>query len=127
MSPTFLTLDQVIRIHASMIETYGGSLGVLDATMLQSAAAMPQATFGGKFLHEDIEMMAAAYLYHLVQNHAFQDGNKRVGAAAAVVFLDLNGITLRADEEGLVDLTLRVATGQADKEAIAAFFKQRAE
>lgn len=110
-----------------MIETYGGSQGVLDATMLQSAVTMPQATFGGQFLHGDLFAMAAAYLFHLVQNHAFQDGNKRVGAAAAVVFLDMNGITLQADEEGLVDLTLKVATGQADKETIAAFFKQRSE
>ncbi|MGH8192404.1 MAG: type II toxin-antitoxin system death-on-curing family toxin [Rhodanobacteraceae bacterium] len=127
MPPTFLTIDQVIRIHRSMIETYGGSMGILDQAMLKSAVAMPQATFGGQFLHGDLYAMAAAYLYHLVQNHSFQDGNKRVGAAAAVVFLAVNDITIQADQDGLAELTLRVATGQADKEAIAEFFRERSE
>jgi death-on-curing protein len=71
--------------------------------------------------------MAAAYLFHIVQNHSFVDGNKRTGAAAAIIFLDMNGVEIEADEEGLVDLTLRVARGQAGKSEIAEFFRRLAD
>lgn len=67
--------------------------------------------------------MAAAYLYHIVQNHPFLDGNKRAGAATAIVFLAMNDVELRADEEGLVNLTLSVAEGRCGKTAIADFFR----
>ncbi len=126
MTPLFLDLDQVIRLHRSLIEHYGGSEGICDAGLLHSAIAMPQAAYGGQYLHEDLYAMAAAYLFRLVQNHPFLDGNKRPGAAAAVVFLAMNDITIDNDEEGLVDLTLRVATGQAGKAAIADFFRHHA-
>jgi len=91
--------------------------------MLHSAIAMPQASFGGEFLHKDLFEMAAAYLYHIVQNHPFLDGNKRTGAAAAIIFLAVNGIELEADEDGLVDLTLGVARGEVGKQQIAAWFR----
>jgi death-on-curing protein len=83
MRPLFLDLDHVLRTHHSLIETYGGAEGIRDVGLLHSAIAMPQASFGGQFLHQDLFEMAAAYLYHIVQNHAFVDGNKRTGAAAA--------------------------------------------
>jgi death-on-curing protein len=121
MAPLFLNLEHVLRIHRSMIERYGGQAGVRDAALLQSAIAMPQASFGGDYLHADIIEMAAAYLFHIVSNHPFLDGNKRAGAAAAVVFLAMNDISLRADEDGLVDITLRVASGRASKKDAAAF------
>lgn len=123
MGPLFLDLDQVLRIHRSLIEHYGGAGGLRDAGLLQSAIALPQASYGGQFLHEDLFDMAAAYLYHIGKNHPFVDGNKRTGAAAAVIFLAINGIQLRADEDGLVELTLAVAQGQAGKRAAADFFR----
>lgn len=126
MPPFFLDLDMVLRIHRSLIERYGGSEGLRDASLLHSAIAMPQASFGGESLHKDLFEMAAAYLYHIVQNHPFLDGNKRTGAAAAIIFLDLNGIEIKADEDGLVELTLRVAGGQAGKPEIAEFFRRLA-
>lgn len=70
--------------------------------------------------------MAAVYLYHIVQNHPFVDGNKRTGAAAAIIFLAMNDVEIEADEEGLVDLTLAVARGEAGKSEIAEFFRRRA-
>jgi len=75
-----------------MIKTYGGSEGLRDAGLLHSAIAVPQASFGGNYLHAGLFEMAAAYLYHIVQNHPFVDGNKRTGAAAAIVFLAMNDI-----------------------------------
>src|SRR5688572_4842287 len=95
----FLTLDELVAIHRDQIERYGGSLGVRDWGLLKSAIAMPAATFGGQFLHTDIYEMAAAYLFHIVQNHPFIDGNKRVGAVAADVFLTLNRTRLEASED----------------------------
>ena len=109
MPPFFLDLDRALRTHRSLIAEYGGSDGVRDVGLLQSALAMPQASFGGEYLHKDLFEMAAAYLYHIVRNHPFVDGNKRTGAATAIIFLALNGIELRADEDGLVALTLAVA------------------
>jgi len=67
VSPTFLDLDQIIALHLSMIERYGGSDGLRDLGLLQSAMAMPQASFGGEYLHKDIFEMAAAYLFHIVK------------------------------------------------------------
>lgn len=94
---------------------------------MQSALAQPQASFGGQFLHEGLFEIAAAYLYHLVQNHPFIYGNKRIGAACCIVFLEMNGVTLRADQDGLVNLTLATAQGQADKPAIAQWLRATAE
>jgi len=71
--------------------------------------------------------MAAAYLYHITQNHPFVDGNKRVGAASAIIFLAMNDINIQADEDGLVNLTLAVASGVTGKNEIADFFRQRVE
>ena len=68
--------------------------------------------------------MAAAYLYHIVQNHPFVDGNKRTGAASAIIFLTINGIEIDGDEDGLVKLTLAVAQGKAGKQQIADFFRK---
>jgi death-on-curing family protein len=90
MDPLFLTLDEVLEIHAQQIELYGGSDGVRDPAGLESAVATPMATFGGEFLHSSLPSMAAAYLFHICQNHPFVDGNKRTGANAAITFLLIN-------------------------------------
>ena len=88
----FLTFADVVEIHEYQIENFGGASGLRDIELLKSAIGMPESTFGGAFLHPTIYEMAAAYLYHLVENHPFVDGNKRVGAMAALVFLDINNI-----------------------------------
>ena len=125
--PLFLDLDHMLRLHHSLIEHYGGIDGIRDVGLLQSALAMPQAAFGGQYLHQDLFEMAAAYLYHVVQNHPFLDGNKRTGAASAIVFLAMNDIEIDNDEQGLVDLTLSIATAQAGKAEIAEFFRSHAQ
>lgn len=120
----FLSLDDVLAIHADQVQRYGGSDGVRDLHLLQSAVAMPSATFDACYLHNDIYAMAAAYLFHITQNHPFVDGNKRTGAVAALVFLEMNGVQFDAPEDDLEDLVRQVATGQADKEAAAAFLRR---
>ena len=127
MTIDFLTLDDVIAIYEDQIERYGGQAGIRDMNALLSAVAMPQATFDGKHLHADIFEMAAAYLFHLVQNHPFVDGNKRAGAVAALVFLDLNGVEVSIDDDRLVEFVLDVAQGRHNKHAIAAFLRKHCQ
>ena len=80
MNPIFLSLAEVLEIHRDQIERYGGDPGIRDLDLLQSALAIPAAGFGGQYLHNDLYEMAAAYLFHITQNHPFVDGNKRTGA-----------------------------------------------
>jgi len=121
----FLSLDDLLEIHRDQISHYGGSPGVRDMGMLESAASMPAAGFEGRFLHEDVFEMAAAYLFHIAQNHPFVDGNKRTGAVAALVFLLMNGIESDAEEDELENLVRGVAAGQFDKATAAAFFRSK--
>jgi len=125
MDPLFLSLDEVLEIHEQQIERYGGSAGIRDAAGLESAIATPQATFDGEFLHRSIPAMAAAYLFHLCQNHAFVDGNKRAGANAAITFLLMNDWELTFDEDELVDLVLAVASGLVEKPQLIQIFESR--
>ena len=127
MAIQFLTVEDILYIHRDQIERYGGEHGVRDQHLLESAIAQPQATGGGQYLHSDVFEMAAAYLFHIVQNHPFVDGNKRTGAVAALVFLDWNHVRIRTDEEGLVEITVQVAMGQIGKAEIAAHFRSLAE
>lgn len=122
-SPVFLDLDQMLALHADQIARYGGSLGVRDLGLLQSAIAMPRASFGGQLLHPTLSEMAAAYLFHLVQNHAFVDGNKRIGLAVAIAFLGMNDLWLDANPDELVELVLAVANGRRGKPDIAVFIR----
>ena len=119
----FLTLDDVLVAHLDQIRRYGGDYALRDAGILESAIAQPQAAFGGQPLHAFPFEMAAAYLYHIVQNHPFVDGNKRTGAVAALLFLDLNGIEIDASKGSLYDLTIAVATGRSGKPEAAQFFQ----
>ncbi len=125
LKPVFLTLDEVLALHADQIARYGGRPGLRDLGLLESALAMPRATFGRVYLHPSLPEMAAAYLFHLAGNHPFVDGNKRVGLAAAIAFLDLNGLWLEADPDELAELVLRTARGEASKAELAEFIRER--
>ena len=119
----FLTVDDILESHQNQIDTYGGSHGVRDIGLLESAIAQPEASFGGLYLHTDIFEMAAAYLYHLVMNHPFFDWNKRVGLEAALIFLEINDANLKASDEELIDLVVKTTTRQVVKREIAQFFR----
>jgi death on curing protein len=122
--PVFLTLGEVLEIHRDQIERYGGDAGIRDLGLLQSAMAMPAAGFSGRYLHTDLYEMAAAYLFHITQNHPFIDGNKRTGAVASLVFLSINDVDLEADEEDFESIVLGVAEGKIDKASVAEFFRK---
>ncbi len=122
--PLFLGLDEVVGIHRDQIERYGGHPGIRDIEMLKSAVAMPAAGVCEDYLHADIHEMAAAYLFHIVRNHPFVDGNKRTGAVAALVFLMMNGIELHAGEASFEKMVRAVAGGKMDKAGVTAFFRK---
>jgi death-on-curing protein len=87
----FLTMSEVLLILEDPIRNYGGIYGVRDINLLSSAIYMPESGFGGQYFHETIPAMAAAYAFHICQNHPFIDGNKRVALAISLVFLDIKG------------------------------------
>lgn len=124
MSPVFLTLEDVSEAHQRLIDRYGGSHGLRDRAALESAINMPKATFGAEYLHSDLFSMAAAYLFHLVQNHPFVDGNKRIGTWAALAFLEINGIEVVTDPDGLAEHVLSVAKGETNKQEIADYLRE---
>ena len=121
--PQFLTIDDILETHAFQIATYGGSEGVRDLCLLESAVAQPEAGFGDQYLHTDVFEMASAYLYHLVMNHPFVDGNKRVGLESALIFLEVNDVRLSASDDELIDLVLKTVTGVMHKPEVAEFFR----
>jgi death-on-curing protein len=123
MEPLFLTYEEVIEINLDQVRRYGGTAGVRDEGLLLSALAMPQTGFGDEYAHKDLFEMAAAYLFHIVKNHPFIDGNKRCGAVAARVFLILNGADVDLSEDAAYDLVIATAEGRADKQQIAEVFR----
>ena len=126
MSPLFLAIDEVLSLHAEQIRLFGGSSGIRDVGLLQSAMGSVEATFGGAFLHETIFAMAAAYLYGICRSHPFIDGNKRTAVGAALTFLEMNGVEVDADEDAFYDLVIRVAEGRASKASVTVFLEDHA-
>jgi death-on-curing protein len=111
-----LTVEIVREIHAEAIARFGGSEGVRDSALLESAVAAPQASFGGRSPYQDLTEVAAAYLYYLCRNHPFIDGNKRAALGSCIVFLRLNGIEPIADGPEWEKLVLAIASGNLDRE-----------
>ena len=116
-------MSEVLLILQDQIRRYGGAYGVRDPALLSSALAMPISSFGGKYLHKDLFEQAAAYAFHLCQNHPFVDGNKRTALATALVFLDLNGIELNDPKKELYELMMKVASGKGTKVELAKKFQ----
>ena len=110
-----LTVEIVLEIHAEAIAQFGGSEGLRDYALLESAIAAPQASFGGVSPFSDAVDVAAAYLFYLCSNHPFIDGNKRAALGACLVFLRLNGFTLAPDGDDWESLTLAVAEGSLNR------------
>jgi death-on-curing protein len=111
-----LTVDIVKQIHKAVIDEFGGLHGVRDEALLSSAVAAPRATFGGRSPYADVIEIAAAYLFYLCRNHAFNDGNKRVAMASAITLLRLNGIEPQRDNAEWENLMLDVASSRLDRE-----------
>jgi death-on-curing protein len=119
----YLTLEEVLLLHARLIQRTGGSGGVLDMGLLESALARPRATFGGKDLYSSLWHKAAALMHSLIKNHPFVDGNKRTALTATGLFLELNGYTMTASNKEALDFTRQVVLGEIDIPAMAAWLE----
>ena len=118
----FLTIEQVNELHDEGIRQYTPteSLAILNYGLLESAVMVPQQTWEGAFLYQSLTEMAAAYLIGLNQNHAYENGNKRVALAACSTFLRMNGFQLSLTQDEAVDLTLRIARHELEREEVVA-------
>lgn len=123
MDPNFLTWEEVLAQHADQVRRYGGTPGLRDEGLLRSALAQPEAQFGGQWLHKDLAAMAGAYGYHVAQNRPFMDGNKRVAAACALLFLAVNNQRVVAPPGTLATIVLAVASGTAGKDDLATWLR----
>ncbi len=115
----FLAESIVLAIHSDQIRLYGGAYEMRDSSALDSALHMPQAQFDGQFLHSTVFHMAAAYGFHLCQNHPFLDGNKRTAGMVMLTFLQLNGLEPVASEIEYYQVMMAVASGHMQKEQLA--------
>lgn len=113
-----LTRRQVLLLHEQLLTEFGGTAGIRDSGLLDSALSAPFQTFGGQYLYPSIQAKAARLGFGLVCNHPFVDGNKRIGAHVMLVFLALNGIELNYAQQELIDIILSVASGKARAEEL---------
>jgi death-on-curing protein len=122
----FLSVENILEIHQDTLEHEGGGTGIRDIKLLESAIAMPSSMFDGDYLHPGLGAMAAAYLFHLCQNHPVVDGNKRTAAFASLLFLYLNGVEEHRlpSGEDLEAVTLQVASGTMSKPEVIAWYSQ---
>jgi death-on-curing protein len=120
----FLPDELVLAIHDDQIRLYGGSYQLRDTGALESAIAMPRVQFGQQFLHENIFQMAAAYGFHLCQNHPFVDGNKRVAGMAMFTFLQVNEVRPNATEIEYYEAMMAVANGKRGKGELAEWLER---
>lgn len=125
--PDFLTLTEVLEIHRDQIARYGGDDGMRDLSLLESAVAVPQASFEEEFLHPGLFDMAAAYAYHIAENQPFMDGNKRTALASALVFLVLNGVELSDPKGVLYQAMMDVAAHKVNKNQLVVLFRSLAQ
>ena len=121
----FLSVDDVLAIQENTIAHEGGLAGIRDPGLLESAVLMPQQQFGGEYLHHGLGAMAAAYLFHIAQNHAFHDGNKRTAVLAALVLLEVNGVQSLPPPDALEEMTLRVAASRCSKQELTEWMRQQ--
>ncbi len=120
----YITLDVVLAIHDDMIERYGGSFGIRDLGLLQSALARPQSSFAGQDLYPGIFEKAAALFHSLIFNHPFLDGNKRTTMSTTARFLFINGLELNVSALEFVEFPLKVGNKHLDIEQITGWLKK---
>jgi death-on-curing protein len=120
----FLSLDDVIELHRLQLANYGGADGIRDQGLLESAVMMPQASFGGEFVHTNLFEMAAAYAFHIAENQPFVDGNKRTALASALIFLDWHNIEINDPNDVLYNAMIDIANRKLDKYGLAKIFEK---
>ena len=123
MSVHFIPEEIVLIVHTDLLQRYGGSAGLRDRNLLESAIAQPKITVGGKYAHKTIFDKAAAYGFHICMNHPFVDGNKRVAFALMDMFLQKNGWDISSKEEEAYSMMMSLASGKLTKAALSSWLK----
>ncbi len=123
----FLKKDIVLAFHKDQLKQYGGKEGVRDESLLESALAQPEASFGGDYVHRDIFHMSAAYGFHICQNHPFFDGNKRTALIAMYTFLFVNGYRVVADKKSLFAVVMDLANGKVTKDELSKYLETHSD
>lgn len=119
--PLFLTVKQVERLHGKLIDRFGGTHGLRDPLLFEGAIHPRNVYY---YAHGDLCDVAAAYAFHIAQAQAFLDGNKRTGAPAALVFLEINGVPVPVETDGLYQAMIAIAEKRMDKEQLAALLRK---
>lgn len=123
----YLTLEQILKMHAALVQKFGGLQGIRDANLLISAVETPKAAMFGDELYPTVYDKASVYLFHIVRNHPFNDGNKRTGFAVSYLFLKANKVPIRFEDEIYEEFVVEIAKAKKTKEEIAYFFKHGKE
>ncbi len=127
INTVFLTFEQILAIHDSQIEMYGGSHGIRELSLLESAVMRPQTTFAGRDLYSSLFEKTAVLTYSLIINHPFVDGNKRTGIVAALIFTEINGFKIVCSDKELLSLSLRVVSKKINLQNLADWFKKHSK
>ena len=118
-----LSIDHILELHQKMISATGGTFGIRDIKLLQSAINNSLATFDGKELYPDIESKTAAICYSIINNHPFIDGNKRMGIFIMLILLEYNNYKIKYSQSELIDLGLSIAKGNYKTKDIIEWIK----
>jgi death on curing protein len=122
-----LKKEIILAFHQDQLDLYGGKPGIRDEKLLESALGQPQVGFEGEYVHKDLFHVAAAYGFHLCQNHPFYDGNKRTALIAMYTFLYVNGYQNKADMKSLFAIMMDLANGKVKKEELAEYLKKHSK
>jgi len=123
----FLRKATILTFHQDQLERYGGKEGIRDEKLLESAMAQPEASFEGEYVHQDLFHMAAAYGFHICQNHPFYDGNKRTALIAMYTLLYVNGYQIVADKKSLFAVMMDLANGKVSKDELRDYLKKNSK
>lgn len=121
---TFIPKDILLYFYEQLIETYGGTFGIRDENLLDSALNQPKVTFENKYLNDSIMKMAATYGYHLCNDHPFIDGNKRIALVAMDVFLQYNGFEIIASEKEVYKMMMQLSSGNLSKKELTSWLEK---
>lgn len=123
INTVFLTFEQVLAIHDNQIELYGGSHGIRELSLLESAVMRPQTTFAGRDLYPTLFEKAAVLMHSLIMNHPFLDGNKRTGTVSALSFFEINGFRISSKQSELKQLSLKIESKKINLQDLTDWFK----
>ena len=123
----FQKKEIILAFHQDQLDLYGGKPGIRDEKLLESALGQPQVGFEGEYVHKDLFHVAAAYGFHLCQNHPFYDGNKRTALIAIYMFLYVNGYQIKADLKSLFAIMMDLANVKVKKEELAEYLKKHSK